>query len=401
MRIVKRAALALAATAALTTAAQAGGFSRGTADTDILFEDGAVVGRTGLTVVIPGRDYTATIFGGAPAASEGFENPAYVIPSVAVKVGMGDIASCAGTYTTPFGGNSDFSNFTVNGVRVGFNPTSTVATQSTVFVTNEFGLTCQAGAQVGRGRAFAMLGGFLQTLDYDQRVLGGARDLLLNDTSHGYRIGAGYEIPEIALRAQVIYRSEVDVDATGSFVSTGITNPFVGPDPFGPGTFDATGTGTLPRSLEVKLQSGIAAGTLAFLNVKWTDWSVFDQLTYDTGVGLGDQTLDFFYRDGWTVSAGVGRQVTETIAASLAIGYDRGVGTGYDISTDTWSLAAGVSLQPNERTEFRFGGALLYLTEGEETRRQINGVEIVSPVPFLKADDDIGLALSSSLKFRF
>ena len=49
--------LSAIAASALATSAFAGGFARGEADTDILYEDAAGAFRTGLTYVIPSRDY--------------------------------------------------------------------------------------------------------------------------------------------------------------------------------------------------------------------------------------------------------------------------------------------------------------------------------------------------------
>ena len=47
----------LAATAATLGSAYAGGYSRGTADTDLIFEEGNFNMRSGVTVVMPKRGY--------------------------------------------------------------------------------------------------------------------------------------------------------------------------------------------------------------------------------------------------------------------------------------------------------------------------------------------------------
>lgn len=48
-KLMKRTLLCLLSAAAFAGAANAGGFSRGEADTDILYEDGTVVIRSGAT----------------------------------------------------------------------------------------------------------------------------------------------------------------------------------------------------------------------------------------------------------------------------------------------------------------------------------------------------------------
>ena len=427
------------ASALLTTSALAGGFERGRADTELLFDGQGLSSRAGVTIVNPQREYTsvrpfvvdALGNGAVSFPADGFENPSYVIPSVAAAYGF-DRGSCGGTYTTPFGGNSNFERFSVDAsavggpdrVPLGFNPTSTTATTKVEFITHEFGLTCQAGAEVGPGRAFGLAGAFVQTLDFEQTVALGGRVLDLDDTSYGYRLGVGYEVPEIALRAQLIYRSEVDIDAEGSFRVNDPTLDAFAAATGGANTTGATGTGTFPRSLEFRAQSGIAADTLVFLTAKWTDWSVFDRLEYNTALpetvnipglgpvevpGSGDQQLEFYYRDGYTIGLGVARRLNETTAATLGVAWDRGVGTGYDIATDTYTLAAGAVLTPREDIEITFGGALLYLTGGEQRFFNANGVvdangreaERIEGDPVLEADDDIGFALSLAGKIRF
>ena len=62
--IFRNGILTAAAFAAFATAAQAGGFARGEADTDILFESGDFIFRSGATYVSPRRKF-ATIYSAA------------------------------------------------------------------------------------------------------------------------------------------------------------------------------------------------------------------------------------------------------------------------------------------------------------------------------------------------
>ena len=81
-KMISKGILALAVTSALTSTAMAGGWNRGEADTDILFEPGTVVSRAGITYVSPRRDYSTV--NGATATDERFSQD-YVIPSFAAK----------------------------------------------------------------------------------------------------------------------------------------------------------------------------------------------------------------------------------------------------------------------------------------------------------------------------
>lgn len=390
-RLTKALLGATVLTIVAASAAQAGGFNRGTADTDILFEEGNAAARAGVTVVTPNRGKDT--FNGQRAS--GFENPTYVIPSVAAKYKVNDAFSCALTYTTPFGGHSDYTKFRINGVLVGFDPTTAATTASSEqeFLAHEFGSTCSYGFDAGKGR-FSLLGGlFYQSLDFEQWVGGPTRPFKfsLTDGQVGYRVGAAYEIKEIALRAQIMYRSGTDIDASGD-VSLTANGASLGP---------ATGWGKFPQSFEAKVQSGIAPGWLAYGSVKWTDWSVMDVITYHTPLNPVDQTLNFFWRDGWTVTGGVAHAFTESFAGTASVTWDRGVGTGHDISTDTWTFGIGGSYKPNSNVEIRGGLGLLYLAAGSQNFIQVApGVD--APAPNLyTAKSDIGYAGNLSIAIKW
>ena len=330
----------------------AGGFSRGTADTDILFEKGDVVSRMGAAVVAPSQDVVA---GGVNIG-----NPlqTYIIPNFAAKFALTEAAACAATYTTPFGGHTDFRDTSARR-----DPTSLIGTVSQDFVTTELGATCSYAFDVGSGKLSLLGGVFYQHLDFKQEFgaspltgFNASARLDLQDSGAGYRIGAAYEITEIALRAQVLYRSAVDVNASGT--TTALLGPAAGivVFPF------ASGAATFPQSVDIKLQSGIAEGWLAYANVKWTDWSVFEVLGYNaTGIPA---SLNFFWRDGWTVNAGIAHRFNEQFAGTVGVTWDRGVSTGHDINPTTWSLAAGGSYTPTENAEFRFGAQYTYIESG-------------------------------------
>lgn len=370
----------------MTSAAHAGGFSRGTADTDILFEQGTFVTRFGATYVSPTQNVNIGT-PGTPGPAGSFDNtPSYFVPSAAMKLQVTDALGCAGTFTTPFGGDVDYS-----GSFLGYD-TDSLATTSQSFVTNELGLTCGYGIDVGPGRAYLIGGVFMQTLDFEQNVLGniapgGAGVFELSDTGFGYRIGAAYEIPEIALRAQLLYRSAVSVDAEGSFTSVIGNNPF------------AVGTATFPQSVELKVQSGVAPGWLVFGSAKWTDWSSFDTLDY---VALTPSALVFNYSDGWTVTAGVAHRFNEQFAASASVTWDQGVGTGFDLNgADVYTIAVGGSYTPSEMVEVRAGLGVSFFGGDSQDFRDIGGGNSL-PIAGYKTSSSgnaIGGSFSAKIKF--
>lgn len=480
MTILKRAALALAATAAITTAAQAGGFSRGSANLDGLYAseyvNEPIISSFGVTFVSPGRSYdsvTGIVPTGQvvvnPATGAPVINPAtgqpvvqgtgvpfqqgdtefgqdFAVPFASLGLKFAERGQCVGSYAQPYGADSSYDG-----------PVSFYI-QSQSIETFELGATCSVGFDAGRGRAYAIGGVFYESLEYDQardfraldaatvagigagaispttippgRFFGatGVSQISVSDQTVGFRLGAAYEIPEIALKASLIYRSETEYDdISGTFTGTPFAGIFRGRAgalaaqarqaglagnadlaqrlaaaaaqqngfSLAAGTSQsstATGVATLPRQLELNVQSGVAAGTLVFGSLKWTDWSVVQQIDLvDQFSGAAFTNFQGFFRDGYTATLGVGRAFNEDLAGSLSLTYDRGVGTGFDTFSDTYTVAGGVAYDLNEIANVRAGGAVIYFTEDEKTQGDFLAT---SPGEF-------GYALSTSLNIKF
>jgi long-chain fatty acid transport protein len=234
-------------------------------------------------------------------------------------------------------------------------------------VVTEYGATCAVQFDMGKGRISFLGGVFAETVDYTLVGASGGVTVRLEDKDIGWRAGVAYEIPDIALRAQLLYRSGTTVEATGT------TNNIL----------PAEGYAELPQSVELKLQSGIAPGWLAFGSVKWTDWSVNEQLVLVLNAmdPVGSTQNNYYYwRDGWTVTGGIGHAFTDAVSGSLFATWDRGVGTGWDLQSDTYTVGSGVSVKDKLGGELRAGVAVSYLTAVEET--QYEGVAPSDPSRF-------------------
>jgi long-chain fatty acid transport protein len=385
----KTTALGLIAACAFVGGAHAGGFARGEADTDILYEDGEVAARGGYVYVMPQRGYE-TISGASTDDEDFTEN--YSIPSFAAKFRASDNFSCALTYTQPFGAKSEYGSDAqladiLADLAASRTPNAVISSQ---FTTDEFGGTCAVNFEAGRGDVYILGGVFTQSFDYSESKTLGTLDLE-DDSAFGYRFGAAYEIKEYALRAELMYRSQVDHDASGTFTVENSSLATALGVPLGY-QFGAVGSGSLPQSIELSLQSGIAPGWLAFGSIKWTDWSVLQTLNYTIDV-LGDNEKNFFWRDGWTIMGGVGHTFTDTVSGAVTLTWDRGVGTGADIITDTWTLGAGTQIKAGPGV-VRLGAAVSYLTEGEQTTA--DGADFNATV-----GGDWAYAVSASYKISF
>lgn len=361
-QVFSKSILTFLAVTAVAGSAFAGGFSRGDADTDLLYEDSAANFRFGATYVVPDRTFDT--IRGAQGRDDAYSDH-YGIPGFGAKLRISENLSCVGTYTQPFGASSTYGAQAqladiLTDLGAGRTPN---AVKHADFETNEYGATCGVRVGAGAGNAWLLGGVFVQDFNYTESKTLGTLNLR-DEGALGYRIGAAYEIPEYALRGEVMYRSQIDIDATGVFRNAVVLPPGV---PINT-PFPSTGYGSLPQSVELNLQSGIAPGWLAYGSVKWTDWSVLQTLNY-TIRNIGPNTKDFFWRDGWTVQGGIGHAFTDDISGTVNVTWDRGVGTGADIMTDTWSLGAGTQIKAGPGA-LRLGAGISYLTAGDQTAAQ-------------------------------
>ncbi|UWQ94037.1 outer membrane protein transport protein [Rhodobacteraceae bacterium M385] len=164
-----------------------------------------------------------------------------------------------------------------------------------------------------------------------------------SDGAWGYTLGASYEIPDIAFRATVTYQSATEHEHT---IMSSTAPSAVGPY--------ATSTSySLPQSLEVAVQSGVAEGTLVMASVRWTDWSEADIPTFSAlGTISNDDVFSWMIGGARRLSddfALVGRVTYEASsgdAASNLAPSDGRVGLSlagvYDIS-DQITLTGGIN----------------------------------------------------------
>jgi len=248
-----------AATAVLlttTSLAQAGGIDRGVATTRLLVEDGNYV-ELGFSAVSP--DVSGVLTPGGIASGD--MAASYTAWSFGYHNDLTDRLSLTVILDQPYGADVSYPG----GTGYPFAGSTAEITTRQVTAALRYEVTERVSVYGGlraleaTGDAYVSTPAFAYELDSE------------SDTGYGYMLGAAYEIPDIALRVALTYYSEVDLDFTG------VENP-TAPGSL-PGTFPLTATAysvTLPDSILLEAQSGIAADTLLFGSIRWTDWSEFD-----------------------------------------------------------------------------------------------------------------------------
>jgi long-chain fatty acid transport protein len=396
----------------------AGGLERGGYDIDLLFDPAPVAAEITGTYVMPQRDLKnvvdtdPTLGGGGNLNALGYSNSArdtesYWVPSMGIKTGLGPV-DCLIDYGQPIGA---YSNPGANWAGANGNIVTKVKSEAV-------GGTCSYKMDLGKGQIRFIGGVFHEDVSgYKEQfvspipaLLGigtGVGRLDLKGDGYGWRAGVAYEIPDIALRASLVYNSAVKLDnLDGTLDLTEVPlpgNPLLGK------VTNVSGSSQVPDSLELKLQSGIAPGWLAFGSIKWMNWSVLQSIPFcpvgapscTTTSPFRATSLDLLYRDGWTVSGGIGHKFNDQWSGAAGLTWDRGTTTGLSAQTDTWTVSGGVSYTPTQNVEVRLGGALGVLTSGSV--HSVVGEDGVTYGTDYTADfgNDLVSAVSTSLKVKW
>ncbi|MDR2312151.1 MAG: OmpP1/FadL family transporter [Brucellaceae bacterium] len=411
----KVSAVTLALSGGILTA-HAGGLERSSQDFDILFDDGNVV-ETGATFVTPQRklkNIRGNPFPVNPVPDQNFGKPfdtevdegkSYWVPKVSAKFQLTDDLACAAQYRQPWGIDTDS----------GINNARMFGAIKQKISSNDYGLNCSYRFAAGDKGFFRILGGVsYQQLKGEQTKISplplptglayGNSRLDVDDSAFGWRLGAAYEIPEIALRASLVYQSKVnyklegnvDIDVAGAPLS--FTTPVIG-------------SVATPQSVEFKFQTGIAPDWLALASIKWTDWKSITAVSFlNDGsqpflgripVGSEVTSLDLYYKDGWTLMGGVGHKFNDKWSGAATLTWDRGTTTGLTSQTDVWLLGLGANYKATEHLEFRLAGAVGILTSGtlDNTLAAKNGGSQFGSKADFGTDVVGGMTLSA--KYRF
>jgi long-chain fatty acid transport protein len=136
-----------------------------------------------------------------------------------------------------------------------------------------------------------------------------------SNTQLGYILGAAYERPDIALRVALTYENGMTHDFETSETLVGI---------------DLNGAKSvtdieIPQSLALDFQSGVAADTLVFGSIRWTEWSVWE-VRPNAYEGLTGSAVTGFDNDVFTYRLGVGRRISDELSVFVRVTYEAASG---------------------------------------------------------------------------
>ena len=336
----------LAAGLPMVAVAYAGGLEANGYDWDQLFDPAPYSAKASATYVHINKDVTnAGVRPGIVSTT-----PSRMHYNTGVKADIFDMASCLVTVQNPFGSDTSRTN--------AYAALTSQAVSESIRSTDT-GLTCAVGIQAGLGVISVIGGVSAQNLDYQASIptsLTASTPVSINGWSTGWRAGLAYEIPEYALRVSAIYNAPVRYTLKGTAYG-------------GAASADVS----TPQSFELRGQTGIAPGWLALGSVKWMNWSSLQRLTVTT---IGAPLVSTFdYRDGWTVTAGVGHAVTEQLSVVGTLSWDRGTSTPgangvltAGTQTDRYGIALGGSYNFSPNVQLTGGVSASALGAGSNAR---------------------------------
>lgn len=414
MTILRINTLLLAGCASLIAvgAATAGGFDRGGVGVDLLFDPAKVATEAGVTYVSPQRTLNNVQRQDSPPYPQALYSSSvevegdYTVPRFGIKMNLFEPVDCLGTYTEPYGVYAKY------GTDNAYSPSAVELDVGT----KDYGLTCSYKFDLGKGSARIIGGVSYQEVDAflsRQTLLSfgntGIGNFQLGDNAWSWRIGAAYEIPEMALRASLMYSAAYKYDLTGTVDSTGFgpvvgTTPPFDQYPTHVGIDPVTASAQIPQAVELKVQSGIAPGWVAFGSVKWQQWSKVKTIPIQGVISpvYGTPTpvsFDPLYQDGWTVTGGVGHKFNEQLSGLVAVTWDRGTSTISGYQTDSWNFSAGGSWTPTQNIELRLGGSVGVLTAGTSSFDP-DGPDRANAVTYSFGDDMV-YSGTASLRVKF
>lgn len=304
----------------------------------------------------------------------------YYFPSAAIKVQATDKISLGLLYDQPYGADATY------GLE---NPVFSQNGQGTEVEVKTNNLTGLIGYQPTENwNIYA--GPVWQTVEADISLRGLAYrnsgyDIKVDtEEAWGWLAGFAYQIPEIALKAAVTYRSEIKHEATTH-------------ESFGLGALqlpESNVEAITPQSVNLDLQTGVAKNTIAFANIRWVHWDQFSVTPQYLKAKSGLNLIDYS-DDQWSANVGLGHKFNDKWSGSAQVNYDSGAGNPVTTLGPTegyWGVGLGGQYSPAENYFIQAGARYMWLGDAKaQTGGQVVG----------EFKDNTALAYSLKFGYRF
>ncbi|USZ14877.1 outer membrane protein transport protein [Moraxella sp. FZFQ2102] len=249
-------------------------------------------------------------------------------------------------------------------------------------------VTALVGAKFGEKRNFQIYGGpAIQRLNGRVHLRGvtyqGAQGYdarMSTDTDVGWVAGIAYSKPEIALKAALTYRSEIEHET--HMAETFPNLALRGIEPTTGRNFKVK----LPESVNLDFQTGVNPTTLLTAKVRYVPWSDFNITppTYSDAARMSNPTaypnglpIVSYSKDQWSAEVGLGKKLSDKLAVSGAVGYDSGAGnpaTSLGPIEGYWSFGLGAKYNVTPEWSVSVGGK--YLKFGDATAQLPTGAHV-------------------------
>lgn len=181
-----------------------------------------------------------------------------------------------------------------------------------------------------------------------------------------YLLGLAYEIPELAFRLSIFFHNQVEHSLKGYVQAPA-------PDLSGVLSSSLRAKTITPKALNLRLQSGIAENWLAFVNLRWGDWSSVDEIVVQAGAL--SQQLSLFANDTLNYEIGLATRINDRLNlggqfASLIELNEPGLpdklsGTNLrNPQADRYSMSFGGNYLVSERIKVGLSASYYYLQHG-------------------------------------
>ncbi|WP_201611570.1 hypothetical protein [Psychrobacter submarinus] len=270
-------------------------------------------------------------------------------------------------------------------------------TQNTKVEVRSQSLTGLLGVKLGANKNFQIYGGpVAQRIEAEVALRGSAYDLATGYTSnsnpdmdYGWIAGLSFSKPEIALKAALTYRSEIDHDITiaetyplrGLLTETGALRNGATPEQaaaLGAAAVNQTTNYevTTPKSVNFDFQTGINPTTLATAKVRWVPWGDFaitpplynEVSKANPAYGPDGLNLVDYKDDQWQVELGLAKRLAPALAVSGSIGWDSGAGdptTSLGPVDGYYSVGLGAKYNVTENWAVSAGGKYLWFGDAK------------------------------------